>query len=101
MGFEVTSPYDADSKVYEGMIITYKIKPLFGIKMDWMTEITHVRGQAAHPFYAWVRKETGFSPSWNFNKVLIAPDGSIAGTFEAGVRPEGAEIAGRIEAMLQ
>ncbi|MFD2144624.1 SRPBCC family protein [Mucilaginibacter antarcticus] len=43
MGFEVTSPYDANSKVYEGMIITYKITPLFGIKMDWMTEITHVK----------------------------------------------------------
>jgi len=24
------------------MIITYKISPLLGIKMDWMTEITHV-----------------------------------------------------------
>ncbi len=43
MGFEVTSPYDAQSKVYEGMLITYKITPLLGIKMDWMTEITHVK----------------------------------------------------------
>ncbi|MFD2873363.1 hypothetical protein ACFS5N_12835 [Mucilaginibacter ximonensis] len=45
MGFTVTSPYDAQSKVYPGMIITYKIKPLFGISMDWMTEITHVKDQ--------------------------------------------------------
>ena len=29
--------------MYEGMIITYKITPLFGIKMNWMTEITHVK----------------------------------------------------------
>jgi ligand-binding SRPBCC domain-containing protein len=43
MGFKVTSPYDANSKVYEGMIITYKITPLLGIKMNWMTEITHVK----------------------------------------------------------
>ncbi|WP_255547686.1 SRPBCC family protein [Mucilaginibacter sp. dw_454] len=43
MGFKVTSPYDADTKVYEGMIITYKITPIFGIKMGWMTEITHVK----------------------------------------------------------
>jgi ligand-binding SRPBCC domain-containing protein len=43
MGFKVTSPYAADSKVYEGMIITYKITPLLGIKMNWMTEITHVK----------------------------------------------------------
>jgi len=25
------------------MIITYKVSPIFGIKMDWMTEITHVK----------------------------------------------------------
>jgi len=25
------------------MIITYKITPLLGIKMNWMTEITHVK----------------------------------------------------------
>lgn len=25
------------------MIITYKISPLAGIKMNWMTEITHVK----------------------------------------------------------
>ncbi len=43
MKFVVTSDYQADTKMYEGMIITYKISPLLGIKMDWMTEITHVR----------------------------------------------------------
>ncbi|WP_333817345.1 glutathione peroxidase [Tabrizicola sp.] len=66
-----------------------------------MTEITHVKGAEAHPFYAWLKEETGFVPGWNFNKVLIAPDGSIAGTFGAPVRPEGPQIAGRIEAMLE
>jgi glutathione peroxidase len=66
-----------------------------------MTEITHVKGPDADPFYAWLRDETGFVPGWNFNKVLIAPDGSIAGTFGAPVKPEGPEIAGRIAAMLE
>jgi glutathione peroxidase len=66
-----------------------------------MTEITHVKGSGAHPFYAWLRDETGFVPRWNFNKVLIAPDGSIVGTYGAPVKPESAEIAGRIEAMLE
>jgi glutathione peroxidase len=65
-----------------------------------MTEITNVRGPAAHPFYQWVEAETGFVPGWNFNKVLIAPDGSIAGTFGSNVGPENRRIAGAIEAML-
>jgi len=43
MQFVVTSDYTADTKVYAGMIITYKISPLLGIKMNWMTEITHVK----------------------------------------------------------
>jgi ligand-binding SRPBCC domain-containing protein len=43
MGFIVTSPINPDTKMYPGMIITYKITPLLGIKMNWMTEITHVK----------------------------------------------------------
>lgn len=66
-----------------------------------MTEITRVRGRAAHPFYAWVKAETGFVPRWNFNKVLIGPDGRIVGTFGAAVKPGSTAIAGQIEAMLQ
>ena len=29
--------------MYPGMIITYKVAPILNIKIDWMTEITHVR----------------------------------------------------------
>jgi ligand-binding SRPBCC domain-containing protein len=43
MGFVVTSPFKPDTKMYEGMIITYKITPLLGIKMNWMTEITFIK----------------------------------------------------------
>ena len=66
-----------------------------------MTEITEVRGDAAHPFYAWVREETGFVPGWNFNKVLIGPDGDVVATFGSAVAPDSRQIAGQIEAMLQ
>ncbi|MBB5396569.1 SRPBCC family protein [Mucilaginibacter sp. AK015] len=43
MRFVVTSDYTADTKMYPGMIITYKISPMLGIKLNWMTEITHVQ----------------------------------------------------------
>jgi ligand-binding SRPBCC domain-containing protein len=42
MGFDITSK-KLPTKMYPGMIITYKVSPLLGIKMDWVTEITHVR----------------------------------------------------------
>ena len=41
MGFLVTSENLPD-KMYPGMIISYKVKPLPGIPMTWITEITHV-----------------------------------------------------------
>ncbi|MBK9737492.1 MAG: SRPBCC family protein [Saprospiraceae bacterium] len=42
MGFVVTSNTGSE-KMYPGMIITYKVSPLLGIKLNWMTEITHVK----------------------------------------------------------
>jgi ligand-binding SRPBCC domain-containing protein len=41
MGFEITSG-EQQEKMYTGMIITYKVSPVLGINMNWMTEITHV-----------------------------------------------------------
>ncbi len=43
MNFIVTSDYNKETKMYPGMIITYKVSPILGIKMNWMTEITHVK----------------------------------------------------------
>jgi ligand-binding SRPBCC domain-containing protein len=42
MDFLVTNNIGLE-KMYPGMIITYKVSPLFGIKINWMTEITHVK----------------------------------------------------------
>jgi len=33
---------DLPAKVYEGMAIQYRLRPLFGIRTSWLTEITHV-----------------------------------------------------------
>lgn len=41
LGFEVTS--ENPEKMYPGMIITYIVKPVLGIPLKWMTEITQVR----------------------------------------------------------
>jgi len=41
LDFEITSEH-LPEKMYTGMIITYKVRPLFGIRMTWVTEITHV-----------------------------------------------------------
>jgi glutathione peroxidase len=66
-----------------------------------MTTITSVKGPQAHPFYATLAAETGFAPAWNFNKVLIDPDGSVAGTWGSMIKPQSGAITGKIEAMLR
>jgi len=42
MGFDITSEMLSE-KMYPGMIITYRVSPVLGIKMNWVTEITHVK----------------------------------------------------------
>jgi ligand-binding SRPBCC domain-containing protein len=41
MGFRVISQHHGE-KMYAGQIIEYKVKPVLGIPLYWMTEITHV-----------------------------------------------------------
>lgn len=35
-----------DDNIYEGMKIDYTVKPLFGVKVHWQTEITNVMNQS-------------------------------------------------------
>ena len=39
--FEITS--ELPETMYEGLIITYRIKPMLNISLNWCTEITHIR----------------------------------------------------------
>lgn len=41
LGFKTTSKYHGE-KMYPGQIISYIIKPVLGIPLEWVTEITHV-----------------------------------------------------------
>ncbi len=66
-----------------------------------MTDISSVRGAAAHPFYRAVRDATGFEPAWNFNKILLAPDGSVSATWGASVKPVSRKVTQKIEALLE
>jgi ligand-binding SRPBCC domain-containing protein len=59
MGFDITSELP-EGKMYQGMIITYKVSPFLGIPVDWVTEITHVQepaffvdNQKSGPFKYW------------------------------------------------
>jgi len=59
MGFEITTP-GLPPKIYPGLMISYRVRPVLGIKMNWLTEITQVREpyyfvdeQRAGPYALW------------------------------------------------
>ena len=45
MRFEITSDTQPGNTMFEGQIISYRVSPLPGIRMNWVTEITHVEDQ--------------------------------------------------------
>ena len=71
----------------------------YGITLP-MAAITPVTGEDAHPLYAWLREAEGFEPRWNFDKVLIGPDGEVAGTWRSSTPPESGALTGALEASL-
>ena len=59
LGFEVLTP-DLPSQVYAGMMIAYRVRPLLGIPMTWLSEITLVEDgvrfideQRVGPYAVW------------------------------------------------
>lgn len=66
-----------------------------------MTTIQHVAKGDLHPFYAWVQAAYGFTPGWNFNKVLIGPDGAFVQAWGSTTKPDSTQITKAIDALLR
>ncbi|MEV0611556.1 glutathione peroxidase [Polymorphospora rubra] len=70
-----------------------------------LTEKVDVNGPDRHPLYAALvdtadaEGHTG-DVRWNFEKFLVAPDGTVAGRFSPRMEPESAELAAAIEKVL-
>ncbi len=66
-----------------------------------MTQKALVRGEDAHPLYRWLRSlNAETEPRWNFHKILIAPDGSLAGIWPTQVAPLDADLIDAVEALV-
>ncbi len=54
-----------------------------------LTDINHVKGGDAHPFYKWAKKEAGFlgGPKWNFHKYIIDVNGDFVTGFATPTSP--------------
>ncbi|UBI35783.1 MULTISPECIES: glutathione peroxidase [Streptomyces] len=70
-----------------------------------LTEKTDVNGEHRHPLYAGLvdtpdaEGHTG-DIRWNFEKFVIAPDGTVAARFSPRTEPDAPEVTAAIEAVL-
>jgi glutathione peroxidase len=73
----------------------------FGITFP-MTEKVIVKGDNAHPFYLWAKKNYGKSavPKWNFHKIVINKEGKIENTFASITNPSSKRFIKFIEKIL-
>ncbi|MFZ4520696.1 MAG: SRPBCC family protein [Bacteroidales bacterium] len=71
MNFVITSNLPA--KVYPGLIITYKVSPLLGIPMTWVTEITQVK----EPFFFVDEQRVGPYAIWHHEHHFETIEGGI------------------------
>ena len=73
----------------------------FGITF-LITEKTTVKGDDAHPFYVWAKKNYGRQaiPKWNFHKILINKKGKVHDTFASITNPTSKLFISSIEEAL-
>lgn len=90
---------DFDQELATGEEVKAFCTLTYGIDLP-MTDITPVLGSGAHPFYQALAADHGFAPRWNFNKVLISPDGELAATWGSTQRPQSRRITTVIESHL-
>ncbi len=72
MGFHITTP-DLPSVMYAGMIISYRVSPLAGVPMTWVTEITHVKPES----YFVDEQRVGPYAMWHHEHFVEASEGGV------------------------
>ena len=65
-----------------------------------MTEKVKIKGDYAHPFYAWASGASGASPKWNFYKYLIGKNGESLDYFSSMTKPDSKKIINLLEEHL-
>jgi glutathione peroxidase len=73
---------------------------MYGITFP-MAALTRVRGQVAHPLYAWLARQGGGAPGWNFHKFLVGRDGRSVRSFPTAIAPDAPSVIRAVEAAVE
>ena len=71
MDFKIQT--EIPNEMYEGLIISYTVKPILGIKMNWVTEITHIKDKK----YFVDEQRKGPYKMWHHEHILLETDNGI------------------------
>ncbi|MCF8233638.1 MAG: SRPBCC family protein [Bacteroidales bacterium] len=82
MGFDITSGGRLE-KMYPGMIISYKVSPIFGIKMVWVTEITQMHKKE----YFVDEQRSGHYAMWHHQHKIEEIEGGVLMTDIVSYKP--------------
>ena len=69
-----------------------------------LTEKNIVKGENAHPFYKWAKRELGYIsgvPRWNFRKIIIDKNGNAVSGFTALTKPSSKKFVKALEKALK
>lgn len=70
----------------------------YGVKFTMFAE-SPVRGADANSIFKELARQTT-TPTWNFNKYLVKPDGTVVKYFDSQVTPDSAEMRKAIDSLL-
>ena len=65
-----------------------------------VSALRSVPGAVLTGFFQWMQKEYGFTPRWNFYKVLLDPKGNLVETYNSITKPTSPKITSKIEQYL-
>jgi glutathione peroxidase len=86
--------YTEEEKIAEVCYMNY------GVTFPMLAE-SSVRGPDTNPFFAWLSRESGHTPQWNFNKYLIDTNGKVIRGYPSHVTPENNEFRKTLLKALQ
>ena len=60
----------------------------------------NVKGNEAHPIYAWIDNTYNKKPKWNFFKFLFDRNGKLVNTWSSMTKPDSTKITKQIDNLI-
>jgi glutathione peroxidase len=70
----------------------------YGVTFTMLSPLP-VKGAAANPVFRELARQS-HEPTWNFNKYLVKPDGTVTAYFDSDITPESGQLNDAIESLL-